>query len=276
VKLRVGISPCPNDTFAFHAILERRIDMRGFELDVELVDVQQLNDGLFAGRYDVAKASFHAALLLSDRFVVLASGAALGFGVGPLLVAAAPGTAPSQQSRVLCPGKTTTATLLYHCLHPHQGTLSQAVFTDIGPALLRGDADLGVLIHEGRLTYQRDGLTLVEDLGTSFERLADAPVPLGGILADRALAEGTAAEFASLLRESIAYGWAHRDEALVTIRRYAQEMDESVIWPYVELYVNDHTVDLGPEGARALRVLEQTGRAAGLFAGELPPLTVVG
>jgi 1,4-dihydroxy-6-naphthoate synthase len=276
VKLRVGISPCPNDTFAFHAILERRIDMRGFELDVELVDVQQLNDGLFGGRYDIAKASFHAALLLSDRFVVLASGAALGFGVGPLLVAAAPGTAPSQQSRVLCPGKTTTATLLYHCLHPHQGTLSQAVFTDIGPALLRGDADLGVLIHEGRLTYQRDGLTLVEDLGTSFEQLADAPVPLGGILADRALPDGTAAEFASLLRESIAYGWAHRDEALVTIRRHAQEMDESVIWPYVELYVNDHTVDLGPEGARALAVLERTGRGAGLFAGDLPPLTVVG
>ena len=276
MKLRVGISPCPNDTFAFHAILERRIDMRGFELDVELLDVQQLNDGLFGGRYDIAKASFHAALLLSDRFVVLASGAALGFGVGPLLVAAGPGTAPSPQSRVLCPGTTTTATLLYHCLHPHQGTISQAVFTDIGPALLRGDADLGVLIHEGRLTYQRDGLTLVEDLGTSFERLSDAPVPLGGILADRALPDGVAAEFASLLRESIAYGWANRDEALVTIRRHAQEMDESVIWPYVELYVNDHTVDLGAEGARALAVLERTGRAAGLFAGDLPPLTVVG
>jgi 1,4-dihydroxy-6-naphthoate synthase len=275
VKLRVGISPCPNDTFAFHAILERRIDMRGFELEVELVDVQQLNDGLFAGRYDVAKASFHAALLLSDRFVVLASGAALGFGVGPLLVAAGPGTAPSPQSRVLCPGRTTTATLLYHCLHPHQGTISQTVFTDIGPALRRGDADLGVLIHEGRLTYQRDGLTLVEDLGTSFERLADAPVPLGGILADRALPDGTAAAFARLLRESICYGWANRDEALVTIRRHAQEMDESVIWPYVELYVNDHTVDLGPEGARALTVLESTGRTAGLFAGDLPPLTVV-
>ena len=276
MKLRVGISPCPNDTFAFHAILERRIDMRGFDLDVELLDVQQLNDGLFGGRYDIAKASFHAALLLSDRFVVLASGAALGFGVGPLLVAAGPGTAPSPQSRVLCPGTTTTATLLYHCLHPHQGTISQAVFTDIGPALLRGDADLGVLIHEGRLTYQRDGLTLVEDLGTSFERLSDAPVPLGGILADRALPDGVAAEFASLLRESIAYGWANRDEALVTIRRHAQEMDESVIWPYVELYVNDHTVDLGAEGARALAVLERTGRAAGLFAGDLPPLTVVG
>ena len=276
MKLRVGISPCPNDTFAFHAILERRIDMRGFELDVELLDVQQLNDGLFGGRYDIAKASFHAALLLSGRFVVLASGAALGFGVGPLLVSGAPGTTPSRRSRVLCPGATTTATLLYHCLHPHQGTITQAVFTDIGPALLRGDADLGVLIHEGRLTYQRDGLTLVEDLGTTFERVAQAPVPLGGILADRALPDGTAAEFAALLRESIAYAWANRDEALVTIRRHAQEMDESVIWPYVELYVNDHTVDLGPEGARALAVLERTGRAAGLFAGDLPPLTVVG
>jgi 1,4-dihydroxy-6-naphthoate synthase len=276
VKLRVGISPCPNDTFAFHAILERRIDLRGFELDIELVDVQQLNDGLFGGRYHISKASFHAALLLSDRFVVLASGAALGFGVGPLLVAAAPGTAPSPHSRVLCPGTTTTATLLYHCLHPHQGTISQTVFTDIGPALLRGEADLGVLIHEGRLTYQRDGLALVEDLGTSFEQLADAPVPLGGILADRALPDGIASEFASLLRESIAYGWANRDEALVTIRRHAQEMDESVIWPYVELYVNDHTVDLGPEGARALEVLERTGRAAGLVAGGRPPLTVVG
>jgi 1,4-dihydroxy-6-naphthoate synthase len=276
VKLRVGISPCPNDTFAFHAILERRIDMRGFELDVELLDVPQLNDGLFGGRYDIAKASFHAALLLSDRFVVLASGAALGFGVGPLIVAAGPGTAPSPQSRVLCPGKTTTATLLYHCLHPHQGTIGQAVFTDIAPAILRGDADLGVLIHEGRLTYQRDGLTLVEDLGTTFERVAQAPVPLGGILADRALPDGTAAEFAALLRESIAYGWANREEALVTIRRHAQEMDESVIWPYVELYVNDHTVDLGPEGARALAVLERTGRTAGLFAADLPPLAVVG
>ena len=276
MKLRVGISPCPNDTFAFHAILERRIDMRGFELDVELLDVQQLNDGLFGGRYDIAKASFHAALLLSERFVVLSSGAALGFGVGPLLVAAGPETAPSPGSRVLCPGATTTATLLYHCLHPHQGTIDQAVFTDIGPALLRGDADLGVLIHEGRLTYRRDGLMLVEDMGTSFQRLADAPVPLGGILADRALPDGTAAEFAALLRESIAYGWANREEALATIRRHAQEMDESVIWPYVELYVNDHTVDLGPEGVRALEVLEQTGRAAGLFAGDLPPLTVVG
>ena len=276
MKIRLGISPCPNDTFAFHAILERRISLRGFEVDTELVDVQTLNEGLESGRYDIAKASFHAALLLADRYDVLDAGAALGFGVGPLLVAAREDVQPTRDGRVLCPGATTTATLLYHCLHPGMGTVSQTVFSDIGPALRRGEADLGVLIHEGRLTYQRDGLTLVEDLGESFERLASAPVPLGGILASRSLPEGTTASFAALLRESIAYGWANRDDTLGTIRRHAQEMGEDVIWPYVELYVNDRTVSLGDEGARALDVLEETARAAGVVPDGLPPIRIVG
>jgi 1,4-dihydroxy-6-naphthoate synthase len=276
MRIRLGISPCPNDTFAFHAILEQRIDLRGFEIDAELVDVQTLNEGLDGGRYDIAKASFHAALLLADRYDVLDAGAALGFGVGPLLVAAREGVQPTRDARVLCPGATTTATLLYHCLHPGMGTVSQTVFSDIGPALRRNEADLGVLIHEGRLTYQRDGLTLVEDLGESFERLASAPVPLGGILASRSLPDGTAASFAALLRESIAYGWADRDDTLGTIRRHAQEMGEDVIWPYVELYVNDRTVSLGDEGARALDVLEETARAAGVVPDGLPPIRIVG
>ena len=276
MRIRLGISPCPNDTFAFHAILEQRIDLRGFEIDAELVDVQTLNEGLESGRYDIAKASFHAALLLADRYDVLDAGAALGFGVGPLLVAAREGVQPTHDARVLCPGATTTATLLYHCLHPEMGTVSQTVFSDVGPALRRNEADLGVLIHEGRLTYQRDGLTLVEDLGESFERLASAPVPLGGILASRSLHDGAAASFAALLRESIAYGWANRDDTLGTIRRHAQEMGEDVIWPYVELYVNDRTVSLGDEGARALDVLEETARGAGVVPDDLPPIRIVG
>jgi len=276
MKIRLGISPCPNDTFAFHAILEQRIDLRGFEIDAELVDVQTLNEGLEDSRYDIAKASFHAALLLADRYDVLGTGSALGFGVGPLLVAAHEDVAPQPGVRVLCPGATTTATLLYHCLHPGMGTVSQTVFSDIGPALLRDEADLGVLIHEGRLTYRRDGLTLVEDLGESFERLASAPVPLGGILASRSLPDGAAASFAALLRESIAYGWANREDTLGTIRPHAQEMSEDVIWPYVALYVNDHTVSLGDEGARALEVLEETARAAGIVPDGLPPIRIVG
>jgi 1,4-dihydroxy-6-naphthoate synthase len=276
MKLRVGLSTCPNDTFAFHAILERRIDLRGLEIEPVLLDVQQLNDGLFADSYDISKASFHAALLLADRYDVLGAGSALGFGVGPLLVAAHDGIEPAPASRVLCPGETTTATLLYHCLHPGQGTIEHTVFSDIGPALRRDDADLGVLIHEGRLTYERDGLVLIEDLGASFERLAGAPVPLGGIVAARSLPPGVAESFADMLRDSIRYGWENREDTLPTIRRHAQELDEDVIWPYVELYVTDHTVDLGNDGAAALKVLEQTARRAGVLPNDLPPLNIVG
>jgi 1,4-dihydroxy-6-naphthoate synthase len=276
MKLRVGLSTCPNDTFAFHAILERRIDLRGLEIEAELLDVQQLNDGLFADRYDVSKASFHAALLLAGRYQVLGAGSALGFGVGPLLVSARDDAEPAPLARVLCPGETTTATLLYHCLHPGQGRISHVVFSQIAPALRSGAADLGVLIHEGRLTYQRDGLTLVEDLGASFEHLAGAPVPLGGVLAAKALPDGVAETFAQVLRDSITYGWANREDALTTIRAHAQELDEDVIWPYVELYVNDHTVELGAEGERALAVMERTARAAGVVPEGLPQLRVVG
>ena len=137
------------------------------------------------------------------------------------------------------------------------------MFSDIGPALRHGDADLGVLIHEGRLTYERDGLLLVEDLGASFERLAHAPVPLGGILARLDLPDDVVDRFAAVLRDSIAYGWAQPRRGAGTIRRHAQELGEDVIWPYVELYVTDHTVDLGDDGMRALETLERTAAAAG-------------
>jgi 1,4-dihydroxy-6-naphthoate synthase len=276
MRLRLGLSTCPNDTFAFHAILERRIDLRGLEFDAELLDVQQLNDGLFAGRYDVSKASFYAALLLAGDYGVVRAGSALGFGVGPLIVAARPGVVPAPTTRVLCPGETTTATLLYRSLHPGMGTIQHAVFSGIGAALRDGEADLGVLIHEGRLTYERDGLTLVEDLGQSFERTAQAPVPLGGILARLALPDDVVDRFTAVLRDSIAYAWANPDDVLPTIRRHAQELGEEVIWPYVRLYVTDHTVDLGDDGERALRTLDRTAAAAGAVPAGTPPLRVLG
>lgn len=275
MKLRVGLSTCPNDTFAFHGILERRVDLRGLEIEADLLDVQTLNDGLFAGRYDISKASFHAALLLADRYGVLGAGAALGFGVGPVLVAADPGVRPQPRARVACPGATTTAALLYGCLHPGAGTVDHVVFSDIIDRVRGGRADLGVLIHEGRLTYQSLGLHLVEDLGASFEQLAGAPVPLGGIVASLSLPRGVAETFTAVLRDSIAYARADRTGALTTIRRYAQELDEAVIWPYVDLYVNDHTVDLGEDGVRALRVLERTGREGGVLPAGLPRLRVL-
>ncbi|MGZ4430723.1 MAG: menaquinone biosynthesis family protein [Gaiellales bacterium] len=276
MKLRLGISPCPNDTFAFHAIMERRIDLRGLDLDIELLDVQALNDGLVANALDISKASYHAALLLADRYGLLRAGSALGFGVGPLLVAAEPGVRLTAGSRILCPGPTTTATLLFRCLHPGMDRVEHRVFSEITRSLRNREAEFGVLIHEGRFTYQGDGLHLVEDLGDSFERLAAAPVPLGGILAGLHLPDGVAARFTAVLRDSIAYAQDHRDEALTTIVRHAQELDEAVIWPYVELYVNRYTVDFGNDGERAVRVLQQQAERAGILPAGLPALQILG
>jgi len=270
VRLRLGISPCPNDTFAFHAIMHGAIDLRGLEFDVELHDVQALNEGLAAGRYDVAKASFAAALQLAPTHGVLRAGSALGFGVGPLLVAAQPGTYLGPASTVLCPGPDTTATLLFRCLHPDSPRITHRVFSEIVPALRAGEADTGVLIHEGRLTYRRDGLTLLEDLGASFERVTGAPVPLGGILARLNLGDDVLERANAVVRDSIGYAWAHPAETLPTIREHAQEMDETVIWPYVELYVTEHTTDLGDDGERALTTLRELGETAGLAPPGVP------
>jgi 1,4-dihydroxy-6-naphthoate synthase len=135
---------------------------------------------------------------------------------------------------------------------------------------------VGVLIHEGRLTYQRDGLLLVEDLGASFERMAHAPVPLGGILAGLSLPGDVVDRFTAVLRDSIAYAWANKDDVLGTIRRHAQELGEDVIWPYVDLYVTGHTVDLGSDGEAALETLERTAVEAGALPRGTPPLRVLG
>src|SRR5262249_19159520 len=168
--LRVGLSTCPNDTFLFHGLLEGLVPTPGLELEFVLGDVQQLNELLAEDELDVGKASFATALRLADRYGVLRVGSALGFGVGPVLLAR-PGLAGTPR-RVLAPGEGTTATLLLRALHPElcaPGVLRQVRFDEIMPALARGEADAGVAIHEGRFTFQRHGLTLMEDLGTSWD-----------------------------------------------------------------------------------------------------------
>ena len=195
-KINLAISTCPNDTFAFHAIMENQVDLLGLDFDIRLLDIQQLNDGLFGGQFDVAKASFHAAALLTDQTVVLPSGSALGFGVGPLLLAAQPKMNPDQTTdlprTVLCPGEHTTATMLFKIFYADainlgKVTLKQTLFSEIMPELENSTADFGVCIHEGRFTWEDAGLDCVEDLGTRWEAETESPLPLGGILANRNL-----------------------------------------------------------------------------------------
>jgi len=274
--IRLGISTCPNDTFAFHGLIHRLVDWRGIDFEIQLLDIQQLNERLFAGEFDVAKASFHAALLLADSCVVLPSGSALGFGVGPLLLAARSGESPQRADQVtLCPGRHTTAMLLFQIFFPETTRIDQVVFSEIMPMLTRQQADFGVCIHEGRFTWQQQGLSLVEDLGTRWELATQSPLPLGGIVARKSLGDAVIADVQAVIRDSIELAIADRDGPLVTMRQYAQEFDDAVLMQHVDLYVNQWTRDLGVEGTAALVQLATQARQAGVI-GSQAELTVFG
>lgn len=278
-RLRVGLSTCPNDTFLFHGLLSGAIPTPGLELEFELLDIEELNLGLLAGRFDVAKGSFALALERASELVTLPVGAALGRGNGPLLLARAAGVRPGPGRRVLSPGRHTTANLLLHLFHGEalrEAALEQVVFSAIQPALQAGTADLGACIHEGRFTWEAQGLDLVDDLGARWEAATGAMLPLGGLFARRHLSERTRRLLTAALRASLEYGHAHPEEALGTMRQHAQEQTDAVLWSHVELYVTDCTRDVGPDGRRALAALGDRARAAGLLATDAPGLEVDG
>jgi 1,4-dihydroxy-6-naphthoate synthase len=261
--IHLGISTCPNDTFAFHGLMHGKVDWQGLDFRIDLQDVQELNDRLMAGEFDVAKASFHAALMLAEETVVLPSGSALGFGNGPLLLSRHADCEPADvfdEGRlpiVLCPGPTTTATLLYRLCYDTPCDLRQVVFSEIMPALQQQQADFGVCIHEGRFTWQQQGLHCVSDLGQWWQERTDQPLPLGGILARRRLGTAKLARIQQVIRDSIRYGLAHREQTLPTMRRYAAELADDVLLAHVDLYVNQHTLDLGASGRQALATLSR-------------------
>jgi 1,4-dihydroxy-6-naphthoate synthase len=264
--LLVGLSTCPNDTFLFHALLERRVDTGGLDLEFVLADVQELNEALERGKLHVGKASFATALRIADRYGVLGVGAALGHGVGPVLLARPGLTGPPRS--LLAPGPGTTASLLLRCLRPDLPAPEHVRFDEILPALARGAADAGVAIHEGRFTYRRMGLTLLEDLGATWERETGGPVPLGGLLARHDLGAPVHVALNQSLQRSLAAARAEPEAALASMRRHAQELEDDVLWKHVELYVNEETAGLGSAGRRAL---EELGRRAGVAT----PLTVL-
>ena len=262
--IQLAISTCPNDTFAFHAILERRIDLHGLAFEIHLMDIEQLNQGFSRGDFDVCKVSFVAAMAEAARCVVMPAGAALGFGVGPVLLANRPATLESLAERaratgpieVACPGQWTTATFLCQTLLPFSIVPRQMPFSEIMPAVAAGQVPLGVCIHEGRFTWQDRGLAWVADLGTLWETRTGSPLPLGGIVARRDLGTALLSQVATVIRASVEFGLAHREETLPTLRRYAQEFTDEVLLQHVDLYVNAWTVDLGTAGRNALRTMQ--------------------
>ena len=274
-SLRVAISPCPNDTFAFAGLLERASDPAGLELELELLDVQESNERLARGEFDAAKASFHAALRLARETAVLSAGSALGLGVGPLLLARRGAPALGPAARVLCPGEATTASLLFQLFH---GPLpvEQVLFSEVMPALEAGSADYGVCIHEGRFTWRERGLVCVEDLGARWESAFGCALPLGGILFRKRRGKELAQRLARALELSIAWARAHPERALEVMRRHAQELSDDVLWAHVDLYVNAQTLCLTRAARTALATLAQQAARLGLVDPEGPELEIWG
>ena len=265
--IRVGLSSCPNDTFLFAGLLQGEVDFCGLDLCFHVGDVQELNEMVVAGGLDVGKVSFATALRLSDSHGVLRVGSALGFGVGPVLLGREGATMPGPGASVLCPGAGTTATVLMQVLHPEVKTLMQRRFDQIMPALLEGEADAGVCIHEGRFTYQNYGLALLEDLGSRWEEQTGSPVPLGGLVARMGLGFEVHQRLTEVLSDSLAWARESPERALPTMRHWAQEMSDEVLWQHVDLYVNEHTADLGEKGVASLQAL-----ADGTDWGSVPPV----
>jgi 5,8-dihydroxy-2-naphthoate synthase len=268
MKLSLGFSPCPNDCFMFDAIVNRRIDLEGLSFDVRMDDVEALNKAAFAGGVDVTKLSYHAYAYCADRYVLLDAGSALGRNCGPLLISKrpiAPEDVAAGHLRIAIPGEYTTANFLLGLAFPAARDRTELVFSEIEPALLAGRFDAGLIIHENRFTYEAKGLRKIIDLGEFWEGETGAPIPLGGIVVRRSLADEVKQTLNRLVRRSVEYAFAHREASLPFVREHAQEMSEDVMYRHIDLYVNEYSVDLGPEGRRAVQLLFERARESGII-----------
>jgi 1,4-dihydroxy-6-naphthoate synthase len=268
MKLSLGFSPCPNDCFMFDAIVHRRIDAGGLEFEERLADVEALNRSAFSGEADVTKLSYHAYAYCADRYVLLDAGSALGRNCGPLVISRRAITRDEVAAggvRVAIPGRFTTANFLFSLAFPRARHKVELVFSDIEGAVLSGDCDAGVIIHENRFTYEAKGLQKVIDLGEFWESETGAPIPLGGIVISRSLPNEVKHAVNGLIRRSVEYAFAHRDASLPYVRAHAQEMSEEVMYKHIDLYVNEFSIDLGPEGRGAVQTLFDRARTSGVI-----------
>lgn len=251
-KLSLHISPCPNDTFAFDALINRRIK-HDFDLSVEYHDIEELNEGVLRGEPDISKISYAVYPLVADRYRLLDSGSALGRGNGQLLVRRKGETGKIR--KVLSPGKNTTANALLMRYFPDVEEVEQRLFSEIAAAVERGEADAGVLIHEGRFVYERRNLELVADLGKLWERETNLPLPLGAIIVKRDIDEDTISLFDKTLAKSVAFAFANPLLSRDFVKEHAQELEDDVIEKHISLFVNDYTLSLGEEGRHAVEHL---------------------
>jgi len=263
MKFTLGFSPCPNDTFIFDALVNRKIDTEGLDFDVQLEDVQTLNQWALAGKLDITKISYGVWPLLMGHYDLLDAGGALGKGVGPLLIAKQSMThAEIVQGRIALPGEHTTAHMLFSLAFPEVAHKEFMIFSGIEEAVLSGRVDAGVIIHENRFTYQQKGLVKLIDLGEFWESETGYPIPLGGIVLRQDLnrpgvqQSGELSEKINrLIRKSLEYAFARYPELPDYVRRHSQEMEEQVMRQHIDLYVNNYSLSLGEDGRKAVQRL---------------------
>ena len=272
----LGHSPDPDDAFMFYAMAEEKIDLRGYRFEHRLEDIQTLNERATRGELHISAISIHAYAFVADKYALLPCGASMGDGYGPMVVAVEEGKRPTPNvqrptfnsdgearewlrgKRVAVPGKMTSAFL---ALQLYLGEFEHIVvpFDQIFDAVKSGRADAGLIIHEGQLTYAKSGFTKIVDLGEWWKRDTGLPLPLGGNVLRKDIPPNVRRDLLEIMRESIAYGLAHRDEGVQHSMPYARDMDAPLASRFIGMYVNDYTLDYGDTGRAAIR--EFLGRA---------------
>lgn len=272
-NISLGYSPCPNDTFIFYALVHKKIkgDMEFSEI---LKDVETLNAMALGKKLDVTKASFHAFGFFRQDYCLLHSGSALGKGCGPLIVAKKKMLISDLSGKTMAiPGKMTTAYLLLRLFAPYIKKIVEMPFDRIMNAVSLGTVDAGLIIHEGRFTYPAYDLVKLIDLGEWWEEETGLPIPLGGILAKRELGKDMIMEIDRLIKKSIEYAFGHRELTREYIKKYARELDDSVIDRHISLYVNNYTIDIG-DGASAVDELLKKAEEINLIPHSDKPLFI--
>jgi 1,4-dihydroxy-6-naphthoate synthase len=258
MKLSIGFSPCPNDTFIFDALVNKKIDTEGLEFEVIMEDIQTLNEWGNEGRLDVTKLSFPAFFRNRHKYEMLNSGAALGKGVGPLLIAKRMVNVPDVNNcSIAIPGELTTPNFLLSFAFPMAKNKTPILFSGIEDAVVMEKFDLGVIIHENRFTYKQKGLIKICDLGEVWEEKQKAPIPLACIAGKNTLNAELQTKISGLIRKSVEYAFDRYPEITSFTKEHAQAMDENIMRQHIELYVNNYSVDLGKDGKRAIDQLEQ-------------------
>jgi len=274
-KIKLGISPCPNDTFIFHGLTHGLFDTKGFEFEVDHLDIEALNKVAEEKTYDVIKLSYATLANQLDNYQILRAGGALGKGVGPLLIAKEDLKEEEiDEALIAIPGEQTTANFLLSLAYPRATQKREVLFSDIEDSILNEEVDAGLIIHENRFTYQEKGLISLMDLGNYWEEVSSSLIPLGGIAIRRDLPEEDKKAIDELLRKSVETAFQDPTLSRAYIKQHAAELDDQVIDQHIELYVNKYSIDIGDEGEKAVNYFFEKAEEKGLIDELIQPIFV--